>query len=83
MRAGATDGAEEPGSTTAPVEDAAPDADEPAGGIVGWWRDYNARAKDMASQIKALGLAGFTAYGIFNTAYYTCLLYTSPSPRDS
>jgi hypothetical protein len=53
------------------VEDAAPDADKPAGGIVGGWRDYNARAKDMASQIKALGLAGFTAYGIFNTAYYT------------
>lgn len=82
MRAGATDGAEEPGSTATPVEDAAPDADEPAGGIVGWWRDYNARAKDMASQIKALGLAGFTAYGIFNTAYYTLAFTAAWSIRS-
>lgn len=82
MRAGATDGAEEPRSTVTPVEDVAPDADEPAGGIVGWWRDYNARAKDMASQIKALGLAGFTAYGIFNTAYYTLAFTTAWSIRS-
>ena len=62
-RAGTADGADEPVSSTSPAGDDAVTSktDKPAGGIIGWWRDYNARVKDMASQIKALGLAGFTA----------------------
>tara|TARA_B100000768_G_scaffold179960_1_gene198797 strand:+ start:15 stop:578 length:564 start_codon:yes stop_codon:yes gene_type:complete len=83
-RAGTADGADEPVSSTSPSDDddVTSKTDKPAGGIVGWWRDYNARVKDMASQIKALGLAGFTAYGIFNTAYYTLAFTTAWSIRS-
>ena len=41
------------------------------GGPVDWVRAYMAKSKEMAAQVKALGMAGVTAYGIFNTVYYT------------
>jgi uridine phosphorylase len=41
------------------------------GGPVAWFKAYTAKTKEMAAQIKVLGLAGLTAYGIFNTVYYT------------
>ena len=32
---------------------------------------YSSRSRDLAARMKSLGLAGFTAYGINNTVYYT------------
>lgn len=32
---------------------------------------YSSRSRELAARMKSLGLAGFTAYGINNTVYYT------------
>jgi uridine phosphorylase len=40
-------------------------------GPIAWLKAYAAKSKAMAAKVQALGLAGVTAYGIFNTLYYT------------
>lgn len=41
------------------------------GGPVAWFKAYAAKSREMAATVKALGLAGVTAYGVCNTLYYT------------
>lgn len=36
-----------------------------------WFKAYAAKSREMAATVKALGLAGVSAYGVCNTLYYT------------
>ena len=56
-------------SSSSSISDPVPSP--PLGGVAGWWRAYAAKSASMAAQIREYGLAGFTAYGILNTVYYT------------
>ena len=46
-------------------------------GVAAWWASYSRRVSNLAAQVKDLGMAGMTAYGILNTAYYTLAFTTA------
>ena len=45
--------------------------------VAAWWSSYSTRVSNLAAQVKDLGMAGMTAYGILNTAYYTLAFTTA------
>ena len=69
-----------PSNVPTPSDDGDDDGDDGGcggGGVAGWIRAYFARGAAAAEKVKALGLAGVTAYGIFNTLYYTLAFTTA------
>ena len=45
-------------------------------------KEYNDRVSKLRSVMDQNGLDMVVLTSMHNVAYYTCLLYTSPSPRD-